>query len=237
MIMLTKKIFYLCAIFTLFNFVNPVNSGEVIYQVSLNRNKIEESIKKNQSSEASKHLKLLLKNASDVEYSLKFSRDESIYKHIKSMENEAKKGINLTKIFAGNLNTIYYNNISKECLDQTTISGETFLIIKDPVIWKLTSISKTISDYKCFKAVCLDSEGKESDVIAWYAPAISFNYGPGRFNGLPGLILELEDKSVTFRAKNIKLNKKDIKIKRPNKGTAITYDEFKKRFGGIFDEN
>ncbi|MFY0630343.1 MAG: GLPGLI family protein [Flavobacteriaceae bacterium] len=231
-----NKIFYLCIFLTLSNFQTTINSGEVVYQVSFNKEKVEARIQEKPNVKGANKLKFLLKNSSEVDFSLKFSRDESLYKYVEAMESDASKGINITKIFAGNNSTIYYNNVSKEILSQTSVSDETYLISKNLVKWKMTSQSKIINNYKCFKAISLDSKGKETGVVAWYAPAIPFNYGPGRFNNLPGLILELEDKMVIFRAKKIKLNKKKVKIKKPNKGIPISYEDFKKRYKGIFDK-
>jgi GLPGLI family protein len=171
-----------------------------------------------------------------ISFELIFNQNESVYSYIEAMESDASKGINLTKVFAGNNSVIYYNNSTKEILSQTTVSDDTYLISKNIVKWKMTNQSKRINGYECFKAISLDVKGKETGIFAWYAPAIPFNYGPGRFNNLPGLIIELEDKIVTFRAKKIKLNLKTAKIKKPNKGSRISYQDFKKRYKGVLNE-
>jgi GLPGLI family protein len=234
--MTLNKIFYISIFFILGNFQKTINSGEVVYEVSLNKKKIEASIKEKTKTKGPNKVKYLLKKSSKVDFLLKFSRKESVYSHIETMESDAVKGINLTKIFAGNNSINYYDNVSRKNLSQTTISDDTYLISKNSVKWKTTNQSKIIDGYNCFRAICLDAKGNDTDIIAWYAPAISFNYGPGRFNNLPGLIIELEDKMVTFRAKKIKLNVKKINIKKPTKGIPISYEDFKKRYKSVFNE-
>lgn len=234
--MLFKKLILVSIVVSLVYYLTNFNSGEVIYTVTLNKSKIENNLKQNPNSNASKTIKSLLQNSSDVEFKLMFTSNESIYEFINSMDNEAVKGINLTKIFAGNNSQFYYNKTNQECLSKTVISDEAFLIIREPLKWKLTTKTKIIDKYKCFEAKYLNISGSETDITAWYTPEIPLPFGPERFNGLPGLILELENKTVSFSASKIKLDEKIIKIKRPNDGILITYEEFKNRFRGIFDE-
>lgn len=234
--MLFKKLILVSIVVSLVYYLTNFNSGEVIYTVTLNKSKIENNLKQNPNSNASKTINSLLQNSSDVEFKLMFTSNESIYEFINSMDNEAVKGINLTKIFAGNNSQFYYNKTNQECLSKTVISDEAFLIIREPLKWKLTTKTKIIDKYKCFEAKYLNTSGSETDITAWYTPEIPLPFGPERFNGLPGLILELENKTVSFSASKIKLDEKIIKIKRPNHGILITYEEFKNRFRGIFDE-
>ncbi len=56
--------------------------------------------------------------------------------------------------------------------------------------WKLENEEKNIKGYKCKKA---KTTFAGRDYIAWYAPDIPISDGPYKFNGLPGLILEIYD--------------------------------------------
>jgi len=80
--------------------------------------------------------------------------------------------------------------------------------------WELYKDSKRILDYKCFKAVGL-YKGKK--YIAWYAKEIYHSDGPWKFEGLPGLILEIEseDKKLSISAYNITLKPKSKFTKNP----------------------
>ncbi|MGY0427034.1 MAG: GLPGLI family protein, partial [Polaribacter sp.] len=72
---------------------------------------------------------------------------------------------------------------------------------------------------------------KSFNVIAWYTLEIPYSFGPTKYNGLPGLILELKNRQAKIYASKILLNKKKTKeIKKPKKGIEITqrkYDSIK----------
>lgn len=81
--------------------------------------------------------------------------------------------------------------------------------------WTVTDETKTILGYECRKALgshFKDSHNKEITEItytAWFAPDLGLPYGPVGYDGLPGIILELqfgdEKRGSTYRAKEIKL--------------------------------
>jgi GLPGLI family protein len=225
------KYFFIYLLFTFslvicFNFNNEKHiSGEVIYTVSLNEIK-----------NPSKEIKSYYKKARNVDYNLVFNSKESKYKKIKSMNSDADGNINMTEIFAGGKNTFYYDASTRENLYSQKGRGETYLITLESYNWKLTKEQKKIGDYNCFKAIALNKNSEESNNIAWYTLDISMGYGPKYFNGLPGLILELNTKQINFKATKIKLFKKEKKIKKPSDGIKITYKEYKKRFSGIFKD-
>ena len=62
---------------------------------------------------------------------------------------------------------------------------------REPVFdWIFTSDTLTVLGYLCKKATC---SFRGRDYTAWYAPDIPLSNGPWKFNGLPGLILKVED--------------------------------------------
>ena len=61
----------------------------------------------------------------------------------------------------------------------------------EPVFdWNFSPDTLTVLGYLCKKATCL-FRGRY--YTAWYAPDIPLSNGPWKFNGLPGLILKVED--------------------------------------------
>lgn len=56
--------------------------------------------------------------------------------------------------------------------------------------WQLSGDTATISSYKAQKATC--TFGGRS-WIAWFSPEIPYSDGPYKFNGLPGLIINIHD--------------------------------------------
>ena len=61
--------------------------------------------------------------------------------------------------------------------------------------WTVTDSVKQILNYTCKQAVC-NFRGRQW--TAWFSPDIEFSDGPWKFNGLPGLILEIYDKSSDY---------------------------------------
>ncbi len=100
--------------------------------------------------------------------------------------------------------------------------------------WNISSESKKIDNYLCYKATCSESytardgKTKERVITAWFCPELPYSFGPLDFNGLPGLILELEKSGNKIVAKSIVLSDKTIELKIPNKKT-ITKEQYDKK--------
>lgn len=75
--------------------------------------------------------------------------------------------------------------------------GTTLLSYNTPVIrdWKLIDETKVINSINCKKA---EVHYKGRDWTAWYSTEIPFPYGPYKFNGLPGLIVKITDKTGDY---------------------------------------
>lgn len=77
--------------------------------------------------------------------------------------------------------------------------------------WEITGETKKIDGYTCVKAtrddLGWDIEGNERrfPVVAWFCPELPFAFGPMKYGGLPGLILELQTHMTLFAAKSITL--------------------------------
>ncbi|WP_136669025.1 GLPGLI family protein [Flavobacterium sp. H122] len=68
---------------------------------------------------------------------------------------------------------------------------------------------------------------KENEVTAWYTPDIPVSNGPGSYQGLPGLILEVAEDKTIILCTAVVMNVKDKKeIKEPTKGKVVTQKEF-----------
>jgi GLPGLI family protein len=100
--------------------------------------------------------------------------------------------------------------------------------------WNISTESKKIGDYLCYKAVYLKSymnwkgENITVPVTAWFAPALPYRYGPKEYYGLPGLILELHESYGVFLAAEVKIDtEKQLKFEFP-KGKSISEEEYKK---------
>ena len=123
---------------------------------------------------------------------------------------------------------LYYN-----LKDKLLFSDYGEFLIKTPSNhnWNISSESKKIDNYLCYKATytesytARDGKTKERVITAWFCPELPYSFGPLEFNGLPGLILELEKYDNKVVAKSIILSKKEIELKIPNKKT-ITKEQY-----------
>ena len=70
--------------------------------------------------------------------------------------------------------------------------------------WQFTDSTKTILDYPCQMATC-DFRGRQW--TAWFALDVPINDGPWKFGGLPGLIMEVYDRSNQYHFTIIGLQK------------------------------
>ncbi|WP_445710362.1 GLPGLI family protein [Flavobacterium sp.] len=81
---------------------------------------------------------------------------------------------------------------------------ETYIKDKIPVYnWEILEEYKEVNGFKCKKATTImETYGYKLNITAWFSEEIPINDGPITFNGLPGLILELNCSNlfiITFR--------------------------------------
>ncbi|WP_272151675.1 GLPGLI family protein [Tenacibaculum aiptasiae] len=208
-------------------------------------------------SKLQKQLQEQLKKQFQKTYTLNFNKSESVYKQNKELSIPQAIGgnsISVISIGGGGGSDILYKNIAdKRYVNKTEISGKRFLI-KDKLEdygWEMTSETKNIGNYTCYKAVRKREEtrtsftmtdGKREEkkdkvtvtTVAWYTPQIPLSNGPEQFWGLPGLILEIQDGKLTIVCTEIVMNSSDkIDIKEPTKGKKVTQEKFDK----IMDEH
>lgn len=101
--------------------------------------------------------------------------------------------------------------------------------------WKILSEKETIGDLNAQKATC-NFAGRTW--TAWFVSDIPIQDGPYKFNGLPGLIIKIEDKtkSHSFVLKEIKKLRSDQEWKSDgekksfNAIIAIDQEKYKKQF-------
>lgn len=92
--------------------------------------------------------------------------------------------------------------------------------------WQLHNESKKILGYQCKKAT-VKYRGRE--FIAWYTTEVPINNGPYVFEGLPGLILELEDSQNKYHFTAIGIDKKpkDIYLRNDKEILKISRAKFR----------
>lgn len=87
----------------------------------------------------------------------------------------------------------FYKNYPEGKITTLSSLGTTPCQIEEeyvPQDWKLADSTRTILGYSCQLAEC---HFRGRDYQAWFTPEIPLNEGPWKFNGLPGLIMEVYD--------------------------------------------
>lgn len=174
-----------------------------------------------------------------------------------AVTNPSSGGIRVDVGFSGGNGSKFYKDFKKKYyITDKDIFGKEFLVIDslEKFDWKITNEQKKIGNYTCFKAQIIFpvtekeikeyeefkkkkegdktsffslSEPKEKIIEAWYTMEIPVSNGPGKYWGLPGLILELHESNTTYLCSKIVLNPSDkIEIKAPKNGKKVNQKEF-----------
>jgi GLPGLI family protein len=215
----------------------PVNFDSIS---KINGVKKKKSVYNKKEYDIGKTLKIGGENLKKIKFSLEFNKKQSVFYKLPVLDNDAKKTQLISLVF-GILDQKYFVN-SKERIIQKNSYGQDFLVEMPKIKWNITREHKKIGKYMCYKATTqIEKENPKRrfklNIVAWFAPEISFSYGPKYYSGLPGLIVELkEGKNIVYQLEKIKKDKYK-KIKLPKKGKKITSQEFdllsKKMYKGL----
>ena len=204
--------------------------------------------------EMQKQLMAMLKKQFQKTYILTFDKNTSIYKEDEALAPPSTGGSIMVISSMGGSGALYKDVKHQSFTNQQETFGKQF-IIKDslqPIEWKLHSDTKNIGNYTCYKATYTkeieemsmmtfsSSDDEQNDeapttsteteiitVTAWYTPQIPVSNGPESYQGLPGLILEVNDGDLTILCSKITINPKNpIEISEPKKGKQVTQKEY-----------
>jgi len=138
-------------------------------------------------------------------YELHFCNNESIYEQVlPSREGQAIQTI--AGFIEPQIKQIYYTDVQKnKILFQEGIAFKTVIAQEDQtkIDWKIEEKTKSINNFLCRKAT---TTYKGNSYTAWFSADIPIPFGPWKFHGLPGLILEAYDDSKFYQIKATKIN-------------------------------
>lgn len=187
-----------------------------------------------------KELNEQLSKQFDKEQILHFTKNESMYKEVESLEFDKPQMGSARITVVGHVGQapLYRNLSSGRFVRQEELMGKRFLV-KDTLEkpdWKLENEQKKIGNYTCYKATWTRNmertnwtkeEGPKKVTVevtttAWYTPEIPVSHGPREYWGLPGLILEVQEGKLSYLCTGITLNPKEkFSIEIPDKGKEI----------------
>ncbi len=222
--------------------------GIAIYKTSKKDSHIlKDTLNKRLTKDVEEKIQSELQKKHQKTFVLNFDKTASLYKEDTALKVPTVQS-NSIKVYKTNSNVKLYKNLKeKRFVNQKEVFGKIFLI-KDhlkPFDWKLTSETKKIGNYTCYKAyfnkkikrtIVTEVDGVSQKVqkneilktIAWYTPEIAINTGPGKYHGLPGLILEVNDGNTIVLCTELIVNpSKNIEIKEPKNGKKVSANEFR----------
>ncbi|TXD62320.1 GLPGLI family protein [Polaribacter sp. IC066] len=239
-----------------FLFVSAVNAqeftGKAIYKTSSKSTIKFGKDQKGIDDKMQEELKKRLQKMNQKTFILEFDKNSSTYKEDEQLQAPNPQAGNKIGVFSfggSGSGSIYYKNIRENRFsNQTEIQGKRFLVkdtLKD-FEWELSSETKNIGNYTCYKAtftkeventnttmkdgVLLKEIKKETIVTtAWYTLQVAMNNGPANYQGLPGLILEINDGKKLIVCTEITLNPSvKITIQEPKKGKVVSQKKYLK---------
>lgn len=230
-----KKLFLI--LFSTGIFLNAQDKLIVEYE-SFTKMDIENLLNGSEISVSDREIQDVLKKAMETPsyYQLIMTSDESVYEYQERINNQQKEEGSRVSISFGQRGKLY-KNLKENLVLREANSWNVDYLIQDSVKtydWKITRESQDILGYETRKATAeIDSI---TNLVAWYAPRLSFKSGPDVYGGLPGLILKLEKNSKTktggvqtqtTTAISIQTGNEKTKITRPKKGKLVNQKEFK----------
>ena len=241
-----KKIVTLFTYFVLLTAISFGQKLEVNYQeiVKVNAEEFKGSVKFSTNGKESTIptdvYNDMIKNMQEPkDFILTINENESSYNKVEKIDNQqGGNGMRVSMSFGDSGNGLFKNLTTKDYLKSVKSFDKTYTI-KDKLTeykWQLTRETKKLIGFDVKKATAVVDSTKS--VIAWYAPNIAVKDGPSMYNGLPGLILEMEiintsksDKksfgNTTIRATEVK-EVPDMKpIEKPKEKNVITEKEYK----------
>ncbi len=168
---------------------------------------------------------------------LYFGANSSKYIYNVSLENISEFNQGQMFIQKENANEIgdvvYYDKKENELLLSLFLntSSTRYSVTDDAKMnWNVTGKSKKIGVYNCREA---KTEFRGRSYTVYFTPEIPVNYGPWKFRGLPGLILEVADSKneVSFFATDINLSpspkqQKKVSLDFDYKGKKMSMAEY-----------
>lgn len=230
-----RKYFYcFLLLYTTLSF-SQIGGGEVIYKISQSTNFTESLQKENRTSThslvtgLSEHLK-------DIELSLVFNTDNSTFYTLK--EAPMTNSGNPSKMQEFAINIAHTGNYFRRAGESgvfykpNSFFDSNITVHYQDFEWELKDDQKKIGNYICYKVtssrIVKNLKGNFTHaMVAWYCPGIAVGYGPSRYGGLPGLILEIDDGEMVYKAINIEFkNKMPIPELKNKKITLVSEEEY-----------
>lgn len=247
-----KKIITVFALLLITSMNAQTFTGKATYKTSRKSDLQIDANQEGMTDKIQEEVQKRLQKMSQKTFILEFDKTKSVYKQDESLAAPNLSSdftqVQVIEIGGGSgKGSIYYKDLQgKTYRNQTEIQGKVFLIKDDlPTYdWKMSTETKNIGMYTCYKATYskeveqkqvtfINGEMKEEVVketivtTAWYTLQVPVSNGPDNYQGLPGLILEINDGKNLIVCTEISMNpSKSIKIEAPKKGKVVSQEKY-----------
>jgi GLPGLI family protein len=247
-----KKIITVFALLLMTSMNAQTFTGKATYKTSRKSDIQIDANQEGMTDKIQEEVQKRLQKMSQKTFILEFDKTKSVYKQDESLAAPNLSSdftqVQVIEIGGGSgKGSIYYKDLQgKTYRNQTEIQGKVFLIKDDlPAYdWKMSTETKNIGMYTCYKAsfsieveqkqvTFINGEMKEEVVketivtTAWYTLQVPVSNGPDNYQGLPGLILEINDGKNLIVCTEISMNpSKSIKIEAPKKGKVVSQEKY-----------
>ena len=206
---------------------------------------VEVTLDSTMSSEEQAMIQKMMQDQMNNDFELTFDKNQSYFKKLEKLAAPSQaSGVQVMVMTSGG-EELYKNIAEQRYSSEQDLFGKVFLV-KDSLEtfdWKLGSETKKIGEYTCYKATytrmsqgsfTIDgegnkTEGKPTEIVTtvWYAPEIPVSNGPEQYWGLPGLIMEVNERNRVLICVKVVLNSAEpIVIAEPTKGKVVSSEEF-----------
>ncbi|HNY44025.1 MAG: GLPGLI family protein [Bacteroidota bacterium] len=181
-------------------------SGTIKYEIKHDWVKKINSVKYLSQSEKDKASYMWGTHSEYTEYAvLCFDKNTSRYEKI---EDENKEGSWAWR----SEEYIIYRNLEENTTYDLIREVNKLFVIKDEIqnpTWKILNNIKEVAGHICMDAMYIDPI-KGNKIVAWFALDMPVPFGPDRFGGLPGMILEIDISEGALVMTATKIENKDV---------------------------
>ncbi len=123
--------------------------------------------------------------------------------------------------------TTYMDLDANSRVSNDFVSDKNYIISENliPMNWKITGETKVVKDYKCTKAILVNTSEKykyhNQKVKVWFTKDIPSTAGPLGYWGLPGLIIMIVEDKATIVLDSISFTIDGYEVKPPSEGKKI----------------
>ena len=161
----------------------------------------------------------------------------SIFRESQDKKSDSIKLSNGNGRFKMGVENQFYvkKNLAQKRIEKviTYLERDYLLPIEEILDWKITSEEKIIGKYKSQKAE-ITYGGR--NWIAWFTTELPFSDGPYIFNGLPGLIVSIQDSNNDYSFNLIEVKKGDNIFDARTKTTKIDWKKYEALAKSYFND-